>query len=82
MRGIVRKLASFGPFLVELPVYAGFVAAYFFLVLHFLGGWIKQVFDDSKILYAILALALISMQGFVLGMLTSALLGAIRRNEK
>jgi len=78
MKDLAKRIATLSPFLVELLVYAGFVAAYFFLVLHFLEGRLKEVFDDNKVLYAILALALIGVQGLVLEMLTSALFGAIR----
>lgn len=76
------KIASLGWFLAELVIYAFFVLAYFFLVLHFLGGWLKQVFDENKNLYAILALALIIVQGVLLEMLTSALLQLIRRDGR
>ena len=46
---------------MELAVYAVFVFAYFFLVLHFLGGWLKHIFDQNKTLYAFVALALKSL---------------------
>jgi hypothetical protein len=74
--------ASLGSFLMELLVYAVFVFAYFFLVLHFLGGWIKHVFDQNKTLYAFVALALILVQGVALEMLTTALLRIIRSRER
>jgi hypothetical protein len=67
---------------MELAVYAVFVSAYFFLVLHFLGGWIKHVFDQNKTLYAFVALALIIVQGVALEMLTTALLRVIRSRER
>ncbi|MBP1609909.1 MAG: hypothetical protein H6Q04_2144 [Acidobacteria bacterium] len=73
-----QKIMSLGSYLTELLVYACFVSAYFFLVLHFLGDWVKQVFDENKALYAILALALILVQGYLLEILTSALLRMIR----
>ncbi len=82
MRILLKKVASIAPFLVELAAYAGFMVVYFFLVSRFLSGWIKEVFDNNKVLYALLALALIGVQGFVLEMVTSALFGAIRRKEK
>jgi len=75
------KIASLGSFLMELAVYAIFVFVYFFLVLHFLGNWIKHVFDQNRTLYAAVALALIIVQGVVLEMLTTALLRLIRRRE-
>ncbi len=77
-----KKSASLGSFLVELSVYAVFVFAYFFLVLHFLGGWIKNVFDQNKTLYAFVALALIIVQGVALEMLTTGLLRVIRSRER
>ena len=67
---------------MELVVYAVFVLAYFFLVLHFLGGWIKHVFDQNKTLYAFVALGLIIVQGVALEMLTTALLRVIRSRER
>ncbi len=67
---------------MEIALYACFVSAYFFLVLHFLGNWVKHVFDENKALYAILALTLILVQGILLEMLTTALLKLIQRKEK
>ena len=79
VRGFFKRIASVAAFLVEVLVYAGFVAGYFLLVLRFLNRPLEQVFDDNKILYAILALMLISVQGFTLERLTSGLLWVIRR---
>jgi SulP family sulfate permease len=62
-------------------LYAGFAAAYFLLVLHFQGGWMREVFDYNKILYAIVALTLVCAQGFMLEMLTSGLLWFIDRMQ-
>jgi hypothetical protein len=84
MSGLLQKLkiASRGLFLTELVAYAGFVLAYYVLVLHFLGDRLKQVFDENRIHYAILALALIVVQGVFLEMLTSRLLRVIRRKAR
>ncbi len=81
VRDFSKRIASFGPFLVEVVLYAGFVSAYFFLVLHSLGGWIRHLFDHNKILYAIVALALMSVQASLLERLTSGLLWVIRRTQ-
>ncbi len=77
-----RETASLGSFLIELAVYAVFVFAYFFLVLHFLGNWVKHLFDQNRTLYAAVALALILSQGVILEMLTTALLKLIKRRER
>jgi hypothetical protein len=77
-----QKIASFGWFLLELAVYACFVSVYFYLVLYFLSDWLKQVFVENKTLYAILALALIVVQGVLLEMLTSAIFRVIQRKAR
>jgi len=77
-----QQTASLGSFLIELVVYAVFVFAYFFLVLNFLGHWVKLLSDQHRTLYAGVALALIVVQGIGLEMLTTALLKLIRRWEK
>jgi hypothetical protein len=73
----------FKTFSIELPVYAVLVVGYYFLVLHFLGGWLLQLFRDERTLYAVVALVLIIGQGYVLEILTRALVGLIRgKREK
>ena len=66
-------------FLVELIVYAAFVVAYVFLVLHFLSGLLLHLFQEERHIYAYTALVLIAAQGFVLEILTRTLLGLVRR---
>ena len=65
-------------FLFELALYAVLVTLYFVLVLHFLGDWLKYLFDQRRTLYAFTALGLIIGQGVVLEMLTTALLKLMR----
>ncbi len=65
-------------FSIELLFYAGLVSAYAFLVLHFLGGWLFDLFSRDRKWYAAVALALIIAQGFMLEMLSRALLGLVR----
>jgi hypothetical protein len=70
-------------FSLELPLYAVLMAAYVLLVLHFLGGWLFQLFRAERKLYAMVALLLIVVQGFVLEILSRALLGLIKgKREK
>ena len=66
-------------FLLELVVYAVLVTGYFFLVLHFLGGALRNLFETNKTTYAIVALALIIGQGVLLEVLSTALLGFCQR---
>jgi hypothetical protein len=73
--GIVRAV-------MQLLVYAVFVFAYYFLVLHFLGGELKRLYDDHKGIYAAAALTLITAQGVLLELLTGWLFAAIRWGKK
>ncbi len=66
-------------YLVELVVYAVIVAVYFILVLHFLGDWLKEIFDKNKVIYAVVALLLMLGQGVGLEITTTWLLRFIRR---
>jgi hypothetical protein len=65
---------SFNLFVLELLVYAGLVTVYYLLVLHFLGPWLRDVFEHKRHVYAALALGLIIGQGFLLEALTRVLL--------
>lgn len=65
-------------FAVELVIYAVLVSGYFFLVLHFLGGWLHDLFAMHQFIYAVTAVALIVGQGVVLEVLTTRLLKFLR----
>ena len=77
--GVGRRVFSFG---LELVIYGVLVTAYFFLVLHYLGGWLKDMFDTHRQGYALVALALIIGQGVVLEILTSFLVKLIPLKSK
>ncbi len=74
-RDIENSLRSY---LVEFVVYAALVTAYYFLVLHFLGGWLERLFHSERQVYAGVALGLIIAQGLLLEVLTRLLLGWIK----
>ena len=65
-------------FLVELAVYAALVTGYFFLVLHFLAGWLQELHLHHVKLYAIVAIVLIIGQAVVLETVTTWLFRLIR----
>ena len=72
--GLTRHRA----FLFELAVYAVLIAAYVLLVLNYMSGWLKHLYDHGKTRYAIVCLLLIIGQGILLEMVTSALLRLVR----
>ncbi len=69
---------TFRAMLVELPVYAVLVVAYFFLVLHFLSDWLGHLHANHTLLYALVAIALIIGQAVVLESITTLLLRLLR----
>ena len=65
-------------FLIELAIYALLVVAYFFLVLHLLGGWLQQLEIHHRNTYGGVAILLIIGQAVVLENVTTLLLRLIR----
>ena len=69
-------------FAIELVIYALLVVAYFFLVLHFLGGWLYQLESQHRYTYASVAILLMIGQAVVLQNVTTLLLRFIRRRAR
>jgi len=68
--------------LIEAAIYAVLIVAYFFLVLHFLGDWLAQIYQHDRRIYAVVSLLLIVGQGLLLETLTTALLRWIRSKRE
>ncbi len=77
MKEDVKQFLKFS--LLELLVYGLLVTGYFFLVLHFLGELLQDLFLHERKTYALVALALIIGQGVGLEIITTALLKLIKR---
>jgi hypothetical protein len=73
-----EKVSTLRAFLVELAVYAVFVTGYFFLVLHYLSGWLQDLHLHHVKLYALSAIVLIIGQAVVLESVTTWLLRLLR----
>ncbi len=71
----LKRLRSF---VLELLIYTLLVTVYVLVVLNFMSGWLKNLYDQGKTRYAIICLLLIIGQGVVLETITSALLRFIR----
>lgn len=71
LRALVRNFA------IEVLIYAALVVGYFVLILRLLGEPLKKLFMGNLTLYAVAALALIVVQGAVLELLTSFLVGRL-----
>ena len=70
------------PFLVELAIYAVLVLAYFLLVLHYLTGWLKDLFDQHRLEYAVAGLAIMIGQAVGLEYVTRTLLAFGRARKR
>jgi hypothetical protein len=71
----VKTLRAFA---LELLIYGILVTAYFFLVLHLLGGWLYELESQHRYLYASVAILLMIGQAVLLQNVTTLLLRFIR----
>jgi len=76
MKSDSRK--TFLSFLAEMVVYGTLVTAYFFLVLHFLGGWLAHLDKQNVKLYALTSIALVIGQAVILEWVTTFLFRLFR----
>ncbi len=70
--------STLGAFLIELALYAVFVTGYFFLVLHYLSGWLQDLHLHHVKLYALTTIVLIIGQAVLLESITTWLLRLLR----
>lgn len=73
-----EKTNTLRAFLVELAVYAVFVTGYFFLVLHYLSGWLQDLHLNHVKIYALATIVLIIGQAVLLESITTWLLRLLR----
>lgn len=73
-----EALKTFRAFAIELAVYAVLVVAYFFLVLHLMGGWLHHLEGQHRYFYATVAILLIIGQAVVLESVTTFLMRLLR----
>jgi hypothetical protein len=67
---------------IELAVFTVLVASYFFLVLSLLPHWLKHLFDQNKLIYALVAWTLIAAQGVILEVIATVLLKVVESKTK
>ena len=75
-------MSNWKAFLIELVLYTGLLLVYFIIVLHFLGGWFKELYDHHRILFASAALLVMIGQTVGLQTVSSLLLRLISREKK
>ena len=62
-------------------LYAILLAAYFVFVLHYLGGWFKELYDHDRRLFAIAALLVMIGQAVGLEIVCSFVIWVLRRRK-
>ena len=77
----MEPLPSWKTFLLELSLYAILLVAYFAFVLHYLGGWFKDLFDHDRRLFAVMALVVMIGQTVGLEIVSSFLIWLLRRKK-
>ena len=75
---LTRKVSN-KQFALQVGIYAALVVGYFFLVVIFLQHHIKNLFDQAKAIYAVVAWALIAGQGVVLEIIAIAIHRLVRK---
>jgi hypothetical protein len=78
----MEPLPSWKTFFLELLLYALLLVAYFAFVLHYLGGWFKDLFDHDRRLFAVMALTVMIGQTLVLEAISSFIIWLLRRKRK
>jgi hypothetical protein len=67
--------------ITEVLIYAALVSVYLALVLHFLTGWLKELFAKEPAVYALVAIFLMIVQAVGLERLASTLVHVTRRRR-
>lgn len=78
-----RSEPSGKAFTIELVIFSALVTCYFFFVLGFLSShWLKNLFDQNKLVYAFVAWALIAAQGVVLEIVAVVIFKFVQSKSK
>ena len=78
----MEPLPSWKTFFFELLLYAILLVAYFAFVLHYLGGWFKELYDHDRRLFAVMALVVMIAQTLSLGAVSSFLIWFLGGKKK
>jgi hypothetical protein len=68
--------------IIEVLIYAALVSVYLALVLHFLVGWLQELFAKRPVVYAFVAILLMIVQAVGLERLVSTLVHVTRRRRE
>jgi membrane protease YdiL (CAAX protease family) len=78
----MEPLPSWKTFLFELLLFSILIVVYFAFVLHYLGGWFKEIYDHNRNVYAVAALAIMIGQTVGLELVCGGLIWLLRSRKK
>ena len=78
----IRSEPSGKEFTIQIAIFTVVVISYFFLVLNFLSHWLKNLFDQNKLVYAVVAWALMAAQGVIVEVIAAALLKFVESKNR
>jgi Kef-type K+ transport system membrane component KefB len=78
----IKPPPSWKAFCLELFLYAILLLAYFALVLHYLGGWFKDLYDNDRRLFAVMALVIMIAQTTLLEVVSGFLSWSVRKKKE
>ena len=73
---------SWKAFSLELALYAVLLVAYFALVLHYLAGWFKDLYDHDRRLFAVMALVIMIGQTVLLELVSAGLVWLVLKKKE
>lgn len=82
MKKEIQPPPSWKAFSLELFLYSILLVAYFALVLHYLGGWFKDLYDHDRRLFAVMALVVMIGQTVLLEFVSGFLVWFVRRKKE
>ena len=82
MKKEIEPPPSWKAFSFELFLYSIILVAYFALVLHYLAGWFKDLYDHDRRLFAIMALVIMIGQTTLLELVSAGLSWLVLKKKK
>lgn len=76
---IRKRLHTFG---IQMVIYAILVTIYLYLVWHYLGDWLLELYQENLPLYAVVCLVFIVVQAVVLDTFTTFIMNRLGLNKK
>jgi uncharacterized membrane protein len=75
-------LPTWKSFAIELLLYSVLIVGYFFCAMHYMAGWFKELYDQDRKLFAVMALVVMIGQTVGLEIVCGFLIWLVRGKKK